>query len=79
MKAVEPALRAIVLLREVDQLSFASLSDVLVIPAVTVASRPNRSRRELRAAMIKADTPYLFNDLGVHLMLDTLRSTNLEK
>ena len=48
---IEPDLRAIFLLREVDQLSYAELAEVLEIPAGTVASRLNRARRELRTEL----------------------------
>ena len=56
LEAVEPELRAIFLLREVDQLSYATLADVLDIPAGTVASRLNRARRELKAALERIDS-----------------------
>ena len=52
---IEPELRAIFLLREIDQLSYAQLSDVLEIPAGTVASRLNRARRELREVLSGPD------------------------
>ncbi len=48
---IEPELRVIFLLREIDHLSYAQLADVLEIPAGTVASRLNRARRELRESI----------------------------
>ena len=51
LAAIEPDLRAIFLLREVDQLSYAELAEVLGVPAGTVASRLNRARRELKARL----------------------------
>ena len=51
LAAIEPDLRAIFLLREVDQLSYAELAEVLGVPAGTVASRLNRARRELKAKL----------------------------
>ena len=51
LSRIEPDLRAIFLLREVDQLTYAELAEVLNVPAGTVGSRLNRARRELRAEL----------------------------
>ncbi|NOZ39125.1 MAG: RNA polymerase sigma factor [Planctomycetes bacterium] len=45
---LEPDLRSIFLLREIDGLSYDAIADVLEIPAGTVGSRLNRARRELK-------------------------------
>ena len=55
LDAIEPELRAIFLLCEVDQLSYATLAEVLDVPAGTVASRLNRARKELRAELERLD------------------------
>jgi len=46
-------LRAIFLLREVEQLDYAQMADVLEIAEGTVASRLNRARRELRKHLVE--------------------------
>ena len=56
LAAIEPELRTIFLLREVDQLSYSQLADVLELPEGTVASRLNRARRELKEALQELDT-----------------------
>jgi len=45
---IDPELRAIFLLREVDDLSYHDIAEALQIPAGTVGSRLNRARRELQ-------------------------------
>jgi len=55
LAAIEPELREIFLLREVEQLSYDTLAEVLEMPAGTVASRLNRARRELKAALEPLD------------------------
>jgi RNA polymerase sigma-70 factor (ECF subfamily) len=45
---VDPELRSIFLLREVDGLSYHTIAEALDIPEGTVGSRLNRARRELR-------------------------------
>ena len=45
---IDPQLRAIFLLREVEGLSYHEIADALQIPEGTVGSRLNRARRELR-------------------------------
>ena len=45
---IDPELRAIFLLREIDGLSYSEIADVVEIPEGTVGSRLNRARRELR-------------------------------
>lgn len=56
LATIEPDLRAIFLLREVDRLSYSQLAEILQIPAGTVASRLNRARRELKAELERHDT-----------------------
>ena len=55
LAAIEPELREIFLLREVEQLPYDTLAEVLEMPAGTVASRLNRARRELKAALERLD------------------------
>jgi RNA polymerase sigma-70 factor (ECF subfamily) len=45
---LEPELRAIFLLREVEELSYAEIAASLRIPEGTVGSRLNRARRQLK-------------------------------
>jgi RNA polymerase sigma-70 factor, ECF subfamily len=55
---VDPELRSIFLLREVEGLSYRDIAEALEIPEGTVGSRLNRARRELRQAL---------SDLGFEL------------
>ncbi len=48
MDRLEPELRAVFLLREVEHLSYAEIADSLQVAEGTVASRLNRARLELR-------------------------------
>ncbi len=45
---LEPELRAMLTLREMKQLSYAEIAEIMNIPEGTVGSRLNRARRELR-------------------------------
>jgi len=45
---IDPELRSIFLLREVEELSYREIAEALQIPAGTVGSRLNRARRELQ-------------------------------
>jgi RNA polymerase sigma-70 factor (ECF subfamily) len=45
---IDPGLRSLFLLREVEQLSYRGIAETLQIPEGTVGSRLNRARRELR-------------------------------
>ncbi len=45
---LEPELRSICVLREIDELSYREIAEVLEIPEGTVGSRLNRARRELK-------------------------------
>ena len=45
---IDPELRSIFLLREVEGLSYHDIAEALQIPKGTVGSRLNRARRELR-------------------------------
>lgn len=45
---IDPTLRSIFMLREVEGLSYDQIAEVVDIPAGTVGSRLNRARRELR-------------------------------
>ncbi len=45
---IDPELRSIFLLREVEELSYRDIAEVLQIPEGTVGSRLNRARRELK-------------------------------
>lgn len=45
---LDPQLRSLFLLREVNRMSYAELAEVLEVPEGTIGSRLNRARRELR-------------------------------
>jgi RNA polymerase sigma-70 factor (ECF subfamily) len=49
---LDPALRSICLLREIDELSYREIAETLDIPEGTVGSRLNRARRELKEHLI---------------------------
>ncbi len=49
---LEPELRSICLLREIEGLSYREIAETLDIPEGTVGSRLNRARRELKEHMI---------------------------
>ena len=51
---LDEKLRAIFLLREVEELSYEQIAEVLEIPTGTVASQLNRARAELRSYLSKA-------------------------
>jgi RNA polymerase sigma-70 factor, ECF subfamily len=52
MDRIEPELRLIFQLKEVDELSYAQIGEIVGIPEGTVGSRLNRARRELRDQML---------------------------
>jgi RNA polymerase sigma-70 factor (ECF subfamily) len=49
---LEPELRTICLLREIDELSYREIAEILGIPEGTVGSRLNRARSELKEHLI---------------------------
>lgn len=49
---LDPELRSICLLREIEELSYREIAETLDIPEGTVGSRLNRARRELREHLI---------------------------
>ncbi len=49
---LEPELRSICLLREIEELSYRQIAETLDIPEGTVGSRLNRARRELKEHLI---------------------------
>lgn len=49
---LEPELRSMFLLREVEELSYREIAETLGIPEGTVGSRLNRARRELRDHLV---------------------------
>jgi RNA polymerase sigma-70 factor, ECF subfamily len=53
MERIEPDLRLIFELKEVEELSYAQIAEVVGIPEGTVGSRLNRARRELREQLLK--------------------------
>ncbi len=53
MERIEPQLRLIFQLKEVDDLTYAQIGEIIGIPEGTVGSRLNRARRELRDQLMK--------------------------
>jgi len=53
LKGIDEGLRAIFLLREVEELSYSEIASVLQISAGTVGSRLNRARSRLREELIE--------------------------
>lgn len=53
LSRLDPALRSIFLLREIEHLGYEAIGETLGIPAGTVASRLNRARRELQGILIE--------------------------
>ncbi len=53
MERIEPSLRLIFELKEIDELSYAQIAEIVGIPEGTVGSRLNRARRELREQLFK--------------------------
>ena len=49
---LDPELRSICLLREIEELSYREIAEILDIPEGTVGSRLNRARRELRDHLV---------------------------
>ncbi len=49
---IEPELRLVFQLKEVDELSYAQIGEIVGIPEGTVGSRLNRARRELRDPLL---------------------------
>lgn len=52
MSQIEPELRQIFQLKEVDELTYAQIGEIVGIPEGTVGSRLNRARRELRDQLL---------------------------
>lgn len=48
LAALDPELRVVLTLKEVQELSYAEIAEIMDIPEGTVGSRLNRARRELR-------------------------------
>jgi RNA polymerase sigma-70 factor (ECF subfamily) len=48
LAAIEPELRSVFVLREVEELSYENIGAALGIPIGTVASRPSRARHDLQ-------------------------------
>jgi RNA polymerase sigma-70 factor (ECF subfamily) len=53
MNRVEPELKLVFQLKELDELSYAEIGEIIGIPEGTVGSRLNRARRELRDQLLK--------------------------
>jgi RNA polymerase sigma-70 factor (ECF subfamily) len=52
LSRVEPELRSIFVLREIEGLSYRSIAEAIEIPEGTVGSRLNRARRELQQHLV---------------------------
>ena len=50
---IEPELRSIFLLREVEEMSYREIAKIIDVPEGTVGSRLNRARRDLQAHLLE--------------------------
>ena len=53
MQRLEPDLRVVFLLREIEKYSYSQISDTLQVPEGTVASRLNQARQNLRHHLVE--------------------------
>lgn len=58
LERIEPDLRLILQLKEMDELSYGQIGEIVGIPAGTVGSRLNRARREMRAQLLQLGWDY---------------------
>jgi RNA polymerase sigma factor (sigma-70 family) len=52
LQQIDPELRRIVELKELDELSYAEIGEIVGIPEGTVGSRLNRARKELQVILL---------------------------
>ena len=57
IRALPPALREVIVLRELEGLEYAEIAQVALIPIGTVMSRLSRARGRLRASLAGSDIP----------------------
>ena len=53
LEGLPPKFREVLILRELEEMSYKQISEVMAIPAGTVMSRLSRARRELRRSLSK--------------------------
>ncbi len=53
LERIEPELRSIFLLREVEEMSYREIAEVIDVPEGTVGSRLNRARRDLQTHLLE--------------------------
>lgn len=53
LSRIDPELRAVLVLKEQEQLSYREIADIVGIPEGTVGSRLNRARNELREKLLQ--------------------------
>lgn len=68
MNALQDDLRAVLVLRDIDELDYQQIAEVLDIPVGTVKSRLFRARLALREEMVKRSSP---SSLSIHKHRDT--------
>jgi RNA polymerase sigma-70 factor (ECF subfamily) len=56
LEQIDPELRCVFLLREVDELSYSQISEVMQLPEGTVASRLSRAREQLQGILTALGT-----------------------
>jgi RNA polymerase sigma-70 factor (ECF subfamily) len=54
IRALPPALREVIVLRELEEMAYAEIALVAAIPIGTVMSRLSRARARLRATLLQA-------------------------
>jgi RNA polymerase sigma-70 factor (ECF subfamily) len=76
---IDPELRSIFLLREVEGLSYHDIAEALQIPEGTVGSRLNRARRELRQILSDLGPNVSYPAAGLSIEQRTAASTTCLK
>ena len=52
MSRIDPELRSVLQLKEIDELSYSQIAEIIEIPEGTVGSRLNRARKELKEQLV---------------------------
>jgi RNA polymerase sigma-70 factor (ECF subfamily) len=55
IRALSPALREVIVLREFEDLEYAQIAKIIAVPVGTVMSRLSRAREKMRAVLVQAN------------------------